>query len=109
MLKLNKADEEILAILKETFINNDGVLISPDEHTRLWILRALLALSILGLLSKAILWAMGKDVSGMSQLVAIPITLFFGFLFIHINNKSENMSLIIFGLTWASIVLGLYV
>ncbi len=108
MFKLNKADQEILNILKETFLSKNVQPMSSDEHLRLLILRSFLYVSLFGLLMKAILWFLGEDVSGLSKIISMPIALFFGFLFLHINNKSENTSVIIFGLTWVSIVLALY-
>jgi hypothetical protein len=110
MLKLNKVDEEILAILKEIFLTKNIQPLTSDEHMRLWIIRSLLAVSVFGLIVRVFLWLMGKEFSAeFSALVSMPIALFFGLLFIHINNKSENTSLIVFVLIWISIVVGLYV
>jgi len=108
MMKLNKSDEEIIGILRETFLNQGNELLTPDDHTRNLILRLLLGVSVFGWVSKMAMWIAGKDVSDMSEIIALPTSIFFGFLFIHINNKSENFSLLIFGLTWVSIVLGFY-
>ena len=110
MFKLNKADQEILDILREIFLTKNVQPIASDEHMRLWIIRSLFALSILGLITRVILGLSGKNISAeYSATTSMPIALFFGVLFLHINNKSENMSLIVFALTWVSIVVGLYV
>ena len=108
MFQLNKADREILKILKVTFLTKNIQPMESDENLRLWILRSLLALTVFGLSMKAVYWLSDIDVSGLSEILSMPIALFFGFLFLHINNKSENASIIVFGLTWVSIMLGLY-
>lgn len=110
MFKLNKVDKEILEILKEIFLTKNVQPMVSDEHMRLWIIRSLFAVSIFGLIARVILCLSGKEISAeFSAGISMPIVLFFGVLFLHINNKSENASLIIFALTWLSIVVGLYV
>ena len=107
---MNKADEEILSILKEVFVPNKKALISPDEHFRHWILRVLLLMSVLGILEIIILKLFTENgASNLGSFVSFPIALFFGLLFIHINNKSENFSVLIFILSWVSLVVGLFV
>jgi carbon starvation protein CstA len=108
---MNKADEEILSILKEVFVPNKKALISPDEHFRHWILRVLLLMSVLGILEIIILKLFTENVASnfLGGSVSFPIALFFGLLFIHINNKSENFSVLIFILSWVSLVVGLFV
>jgi len=46
---------------------------------------------------------------GLPNFHTIPLALFFGTLFLHINNEVEESSLIIFVLTWISIVAAVYV
>ena len=107
---MNEADKEILSILKEVFVPNKQALISPDEHFRHWILRVLLLLSVLGILEIIILKLFTENAaSNLGSFVSLPIALFFGLLFIHINNKSENFSVLIFILSWVSLVVGLFV
>ena len=107
---MNKADEEILNILKEVFIPNKSALICPDEHFRHWILRVLFLLSIFGILLIIFVKLFSdNDSQGLGSFVSFPIALFFGLLFIHINNKSENFSVLIFILSWVSLVLGLII
>ncbi len=107
---MNKADEEILEILKEVFVPNKKALISPDEHFRHWILRVLLLMSVLGIIEIIILEIFADNGStGLGSFVSLPIALFFGLLFIHINNKSDNFSVLIFILSWLSLVIGLFI
>lgn len=110
MLKLKKVDKEILDILKETFLTRNIHPLESDEHLRLWIIRLLLIVSVLGIVSRLTFWLSGTEISsGFSRSISSPIALFFGILFLHINNKSENTSLIVFLITWISIVISLYV
>ena len=110
MLKLNRIDQEILDILKETFLTKNIQPMASDEHMRLWIIRSFFVVSVFGLITRVILGLLGKEIPAeLSAAFSLPIALFFGVLFLHINNKSENTSLIIFVLTWMSIVVALYV
>lgn len=110
MFKLNRVDLEILGILKVVFLTKKVNPIQSDDHMRLWIIRSLFAVSAFGLIARVILGLSGKEVSAeMSATFNTPVALFFGVLFLHINNESENTSLILFVLTWVSIVIGLYV
>ena len=107
---MNKADQEILSILKEVFIPNKNALISPDGHFRYWMLKVLVLISVLGTLTILMLKLFGKDIPpNFGTLISMPVALFFGLLFIHINNRSENFSVLVFILTWASLFLGLYI
>ncbi len=110
ILKLNKVDKEILDILKETFLTRNIHPLASDEHLRLWIIRTLLITSVLGFVVRVIIGLSGEEISPeFSSVISSPIALFFGALFLHINNKSENTSLIVFAITWISIVISLYV
>jgi len=110
MLKLNKVDQEILGILKVVLLTKRVNPMQSDDHMRLWIIRSFFALSVLAILARAISGFFGQEVTDITSAAAnMPIAIFFGALFLHINNESENTSLIIFALTWASIVIGLYV
>mgnify|MGYP003389806437 CR=1 FL=1 len=107
---MNKADQEILGILKETFRRkNNDELIDPDDAMAESILKGLLALSVFGMSVRLFLYFLNKDTVWVSQpFVATPIAFFFGFLFIHLNNKSENPSVILYFLTWFSMVIGMF-
>lgn len=105
---MNEADEEILAILKETFRSKKGELIDPDEAMRELFLKLLLGMSVLGIATWVITAVFDYESSqSIHPIAATPISLFFGLLFIHINNKSKNSSVIVFALTWVTVVLGL--
>ena len=105
---MNKSDEEVIRILIETFRKKGkNELIDPDDAMVEWILKFLLVLSAFIVITGLILYVFGKDIPSR-QFTASPITLFFGFLFLHLNSKSENFSVIMFFLTWFSMMLGLH-
>jgi len=110
MLKLNKVDKEILEILKVVFLTKNIRPMSSDDHMRIWIIRSFFGVSLLIIIVRVFLGLQGeKFPAEISSFFSMPIALFFGVLFIHINNESENTSLIVFVITWISIVIALYV
>jgi carbon starvation protein CstA len=110
MTALNKVDKEILEILRVVFLTTKVNPMQSDDHMRLWIIRSFFALSVFGLLARIAIGFSSREVSAeISVAFNMPIAIFFGVLFLHINNESENTSLIVFALTWLSIVIGLYV
>lgn len=110
MIKLNKSDKEILSILKVVFLTRRVNPMQSDHHMRLWMIRMFFAASILGLIARIAMGITGQEISSeVSGAVNLPIAIFFGVLFLHINNESENTSIIVFALTWLSLILGLYI
>lgn len=110
MFKLNKTDQEIVRILKVVFLTKKVKPLQSDHHFRLWMIRSFFAVSLFCLITRVGMGLSGKEItSEMSALFNMPVAMFFGLLFLHINNESENISLIVFVLTWVSLVIGLYV
>lgn len=107
MFNLNKADQEIISILKETFLKSRNQFVTEDDKAMRIVLWGLLFTTLLAIALRFFIFLSGKEGVIGIPIVSAPATLFFGFLFIHINNKSENMSVLVFLLTWLSIVLGL--
>ncbi|WP_262794088.1 hypothetical protein [Catenovulum sp. 2E275] len=109
MLKLNKSDEEILSILKEAFFTKKLKPLGSDDHLRFFILRAFFWLSVLSVIVRIGIALSGQTVSAQeSSMFMMPLTFFFSILFLHINNKSENFSVIVLVVTWVSLQLSLY-
>ncbi|MEZ8083769.1 hypothetical protein [Enterovibrio norvegicus] len=109
MLRLNKSDEEVLAILKEAFFTKKLKPLYSDDHLRFFILRALLYVSIISLATKVGLSLYGKVLSDSdTTFLMTPITIFSSVLFLHINNKSKTFSVIIMMLTWIFLQISLY-
>jgi hypothetical protein len=107
---MNHVDQEIFQILKETFrLKKKGELIDPDDLLAKGIIKWTLAASTLGIVIWIFLPLFGYEVPSMMKLiVGGPIGGFFGFLFLHLNNKVKNTSLILFVLTWFSMMFGYY-
>ena len=105
---MNKVDEEILSILKETFRKKSATeLHDPDEATKEFILKFLLFFTLIFLVLRI---AFGDEVSAhLGSISATMSSIFFGILFIHINNKLEEPSIIMFGLTWLSLTFGVFI
>lgn len=109
MFKLNDVDKEILMILRKVFLSKNIKPMQSDDHLRIWMFRIFFYLSILFVIVKVVLTISGKGLpSEYSTMASTPIAFFFGTLFIYINSESENTSLLVFFLTWVSIVIALY-
>lgn len=110
MFRLNNADKEILEILKEVFQLKRVNPLKTDDNMRLWIIRSTFFVSVFGLFTRLLMAFNGHDVTVQeSAMFNMPFAFFFTVLFLHINNKSENTSVIIFVLTWVSLMISLYV
>lgn len=109
MIKINKTDQEILEILKEVFQLKRINPLNSDDNLRLWIIRSLFLISFVSIIYKAFYFFSDNKIdSTYSEIINTPIAIFFTLLFLHINNKSENSSLILFVLTWLSLMLTLF-
>jgi len=109
MIRINKADKEIIEILKEVFQLKRINPMKSHENLRLWIIRSFFIVSIVALIIKVIYFLSdSKTDSISSEIVNTPIAFFFTLLFLHINNKTENSSLILLVLTWLSLMLTLF-
>lgn len=110
MFKLSDADKEILKILKEVFQTRRVNPLQSDDNMRLCIIRSTFFVSALSLFTRLVL-AFNGDVLTAQELAMFntPIAFFFTVLFLHINNKSENTSIIIFVLTWIPLIISIYI
>jgi len=109
MFNLNDVDKEILVILKKVFLAKNIKPTQSDDHLRIWMIRMLFFLSVLFIVVKIVLSLSGKGIpDDYSTMASSPIAFFFGTLFLYINSESENTSVLVFILTWLSIVVALY-
>ncbi len=107
---MNKADREILKILRNVFQLKRVRPMESDHNMRLWIIRSAFLVSIIGLASRIFSEFMGREISAeYSAMINTPIAFFFTVLFIHINNEIKDTSIIIFVLTWVALMVSLYV
>tara|TARA_R110000868_G_scaffold408704_2_gene692245 strand:- start:7791 stop:8114 length:324 start_codon:yes stop_codon:yes gene_type:complete len=107
---MNKTDEDIIRVLKDVFQLRKIDPMVSDHNTRIGMIRTFFALSLLCITLRIFLAFYGRDItSDISKIINIPIAFFFTLLFWHLNNESENPSIIMFFLTWAALMIGLYV
>lgn len=110
MIKLNIADQEIFDILKDVFQLKRINPIKSDESFRLWVIRSFFVVSLISFGFKIYFMLFDKvTYSENLEFLNTPIAIFFTVLFLHINNKSKNSSVILFLLTWLSLMLTLYI
>lgn len=73
-------------------------------------IRGFCFVTLLGVATRVVIGLQGRQTpSELSAFLSTPIAFFFGLLFIHINSEAENTSVIIFAITWLSILVALYV
>ena len=110
MIQWNETDKEIIFILKEAFFTKKLRPLNSDEHLRFFFIRSFFYLSLFSLATRILLWGFGAIVTAKeSAFFMLPISIFFTILFLHINNKSKNPSVIAMVLTWASLQISFYV
>ena len=110
VLQLKPVDREILSILRRTYLEKGVRPMLSDEHARIWIVRMFTVCVFVSVIARIVLEFRVAEVSAQTAAVlATPVALFFGILFLHINNESESSSLLVLLLTWLSIVAGLYI
>lgn len=107
--EMNKTDKEIIEILKAVFQLRRVRPMESDHNFKLWVIRSFFILSVFFIIQRIVFGLMGEEITAeYSALINTPIAFFFTFLFLHINNEVEESSVIIFGLTWVSLMLSLY-
>ncbi|MCR9258704.1 MAG: hypothetical protein NXH95_03215 [Pseudomonadaceae bacterium] len=105
-MKLSEVDLEILRILKETFTRNGVRPLESDDYFRIWVVRITFYVFLFTLAASGVYAIFGDAADGiMSGVLSLAATFFFGVLFLHLNNESKHPSLILFGLTWLSMVI----
>lgn len=107
---MTEADREIIEIVKELFRNKKGELIDPDdllrEETVKWSIYMATVFVVIFVPVKIFGRPDGGDVINgiLSGVIGVAFTLFF----LHLNIKSKNPSLILFVLTWLSLMVSLW-
>lgn len=107
---MNKADKEVLEILKDIFQLKRVRPFESDDNIRLCYIRMFFLISIITLIVRITFSFSTNEITAeFSAILNTQIAIFFTLLFLQLNNKSENPSLIIFGLTWLSLMFSLYI
>jgi len=106
---MSEIDTEIISIIKELFRSKKNELVDPDDLLREKIVKTSIYLAMLFSFTVLVLEFLNHELtSSIYTMTSVTIAVAFTLLFIHINNKSKNPSLIMFGLTWFSLMLTLY-
>ena len=106
---MTEADKEIVGILKELFRNKNNEFVDPDELLREHIVKWSIYLAVFGLLILLPIKIYGStDLSAASSILSGIVGVAFTLLFIHLNVKSKNPSIILYALTWLSLMISLW-
>ncbi|GBL03155.1 hypothetical protein [Glaciecola sp. KUL10] len=106
---MTEADKEIIEILKELFRNKDNEFVDPDELLQEQIVKWSIYVAGAGLTILLPIKLLGSaDHSAASGLLSGIVGVAFTLLFIHLNVKSKNPSVILYILTWLSLMLSLW-
>lgn len=107
---MTEADKEIIDILKELFRNKNNEFVDPDDLLLEQIVKWSIYLALLGLLILLPIKIFGNaDQSAGSSMLSGIVGVAFTLLFIYLNIKSKNPSIIMYVLTWFSLMLSLWV
>lgn len=106
---MTEADREVIGIVKELFRNKNGELIDPDTLLQEQIVKWSIYMAVfcvVTLVPAKIFGSTGGDhINGfLSGVIGVAFTL----LFVHLNMKSKNPSFILYGLTWLSLMVSLW-
>ncbi len=105
---MTEADKEIIEIVKELFRSKKNELVDPDNLLREYIVKWSIYICIICVVALALLNLFGKANEHNNGLLSGVIGVAFTMLFIHLNIKSKNPSLILYVLTWLSLMISLW-
>jgi hypothetical protein len=106
---MTEADREIIEIVKELFRSKKGECMDPDDLLREQMIKWPIYIAILSVITLVPAKIFGSSASEhvnefLSGVIGVAFTLFF----IHLNMKSKNPSLILYVLTWLSLMVSLW-
>jgi len=108
-LSISETDKEIIDILKELIRKKKpNESIDPDDLLAEQLLKTFALLSIIALIVSLIGKIFAPDELNIDFISSTVFTLFFMMLFMHLNNKSKNPSLILYGLTFISTMIPIW-
>ncbi len=106
---MTEADKEIIMILKELFRNKNNELIDPDDLLREKIVKWTIYLALFCVVTLVSVQIFGhSDSDHVNGFLSGVIGVAFTLLFVHLNIKSKNPSLILYVLTWLSLMVSLW-
>ena len=106
---ITEADKEIISILKELIRKKEShELIDPDDLLREKIIKIFGLMSLILIILSFISKILGQSQEGLGLISSTTFTLFFMMLFMHLNNKSKNPSIILYVLTFLSAMIPIW-
>ncbi|WP_432464396.1 hypothetical protein [Agarivorans sp. QJM3NY_33] len=106
---MTEADREIVQIMKELFRSKKNALVDPDDLLRDQIVKSTIYLAIFCVIVLVPIKVFGSvESSHINGFLSGVIGVAFTLLFIHLNIKSKNPSFIMYGLTWLSLMVSLW-
>jgi len=106
---MTEADREIIEIVKKLYRSKKDELIDPDDLLREQIVKWSIYMAIFCVVTlvpaKIFGSSNGEHINGfLSGVIGVAFTL----LFLHLNINSKNPSLILYVLTWLSLMISLW-
>jgi hypothetical protein len=106
---MTEADKEIVQILKELFRWKKNELVDPDDLLQEKTVKSTIFLAVFCVIVLLPIKLLGSaentHIDGiLSGVIGVALTL----LFIHLNIKSKNPSIILYVLTWLSLMVSLW-
>lgn len=106
---MTEADREIIGIVKELFRSKKSELIDPDTLLQEQIVKWSIYMAVFCVVTLVPIKIFGSTGGEhinrlLSGVIGVALTL----LFIHLNIKSKNPSLILYILTWLSLMVSLW-
>jgi high-affinity K+ transport system ATPase subunit B len=106
---ITEADKEIISILKELIRKKEShELIDPDDLLREKIIKIFGLMSLILIILSFISKMLGQSQEGLGLTSSTTFTLFLMMLFMHLNNKSKNPSIILYVLTFLSAMIPIW-
>jgi hypothetical protein len=106
---MTEADKEIVQILKELFRSKKNELVDPDDLLQEKIVKSTIYLALICILVLLPIKLIGNaETTNVDGILSGVIGMAFTLLFIHLNIKSKNPSIILYVLTWLSLMISLW-
>ena len=106
---ITEADKEIISILKELIRKKEShELIDPDDLLREKFIKTFGLMALILIILSVVSKILGQGQEGLGLISSTTFTLFFMILFMHLNNKSKNPSIILYVLTFLSAMIPIW-
>ena len=108
MIKLNSTDREILDIIKD-IVKSNNKWQDPDDTMAELLIKSFAIMSLLCIIVSIINKVILNNEVNFTPFSSTIYSLFFMMLFMHLNNKSTTSSIILYGLTFISTMISIWI